>query len=260
MQEAARNLTPVTLELGGKSPCILDQDADLEVAIRRITWGKFFNAGQTCVAPDYLFIPKGMQGVVVEKIRKNIESFYTSTPRLSGEFTRIVSDKHFKRLEKLLSNGKVVVGGDVQLDGRYFPPTVIVQPDLDSPLMTEEIFGPILPILEYENIEQVIDFIKERDSPLALYYFGKRETIQRRIVSGLSFGGACINDTLLHLSNPYLPFGGVGASGMGSYHGYHSFKAFSHCKSVLHRATWFDLRLRYPPYATKIKWLKWLFR
>ncbi len=256
MQAAANHLTPVTLELGGKSPCLLDTDADLDVAMRRITWGKYFNAGQTCVAPDYLLIPKGWQKRVVERISANLDRFFTSDIQASPEYSRIITDRHFQRLEGLLGQGNILLGGKTDKGARFISPTVVGQPRLDMPLMTEEIFGPLLPLIEYENFDEAIRFVNEREKPLAFYYFGTNPEHRAKAVNSVSFGGGCMNDTLVHLSNPRLPFGGVGASGMGGYHGWFSFETFSHRKSVLSRATWFDLPLRYPPYEKNFGWLR----
>jgi len=256
MKAAAEHLTPVTLELGGKSPCIVDESVDMDVATRRIAWGKYLNAGQTCVAPDYLLVPKGSQQRIVEKISAHLDTFFGRTPSTSPEYSRIVSERHYDRLHGMLGQGTVVVGGQGNRAEKYLAPTLLTEPKLDSPLMQEEIFGPLLPIVEYSSFDEAVKFVQDREKPLALYYFGNDPAHRDRVVGSLSFGGGCINDTLVHLSNPRLPFGGVGTSGMGGYHGWYSFEAFSHRKSVLDRATWFDLNLRYYPYADKLPWLR----
>ncbi len=256
MKAAAEHLTPVTLELGGKSPCLVDESVDFDVAMKRIAWGKYLNAGQTCVAPDYLLVPKGTQKLVVEALAGNLETFFSRTPETSPEYSRIISDRHYDRLHGMLGHGNVMVGGKGNKADRYLAPTILTEPKLDSPLMKEEIFGPLLPIVEYSSFDEAVQFIQDREKPLALYYFGNDPAHRDRVLGSLSFGGGCVNDTLVHLSNPGLPFGGVGGSGMGGYHGWYSFEAFSHRKSVLDRATWFDLKLRYHPYAGKLPWLR----
>lgn len=259
MEAAAKHLTPVTLELGGKSPCIVDADVDLETATRRIAWGKFINAGQTCIAPDYVLVDQAIKSPFMEQITARIREFFGDNPAESPDFGRIVSDKHFHRLSNLLPYGEAVTGGTADAADRYIAPTVLDKPALDSPLMQEEIFGPILPVLEYENLEDAIAFINQRPKPLALYLFTRNPDKQQAILHQTSSGGVCINDTIMHISPYGLPFGGVGDSGMGSYHGKASFDTFSHYKSVLTRPFWLDVKLRYAPYGDKIKLVKKLF-
>jgi aldehyde dehydrogenase (NAD+) len=257
MRAAAEHLTPVTLELGGKSPCYVDQDVDLEVAARRIVWGKFFNAGQTCVAPDYVLAHRNVIGELTGALATTIRGFYGDDPKTSPDYGRIINDRHFQRLSALLGSGKTVCGGDKDGATRYIAPTVITDVDASSPLMQEEIFGPILPVLPIDSAEAAIAFINRRDKPLALYVFSNSREVSRALLTRTSSGGACVNDTVAHLGVPELPFGGVGPSGMGSYHGKSSFNTFSHKKSVLTKSTHLDVALRYPPYeADKVKWAR----
>jgi len=254
--EAAKTLTPVTLELGGKSPCLLDHDIDWEVAARRIVWGKFFNAGQTCVAPDYVLLPQGTTDRFLPLLKTAIENFFTATPETSPDYGRIVSRGHYDRLKKYLSRGKVAIGGVCKEEERLISPTVLTQVSWQDEVMREEIFGPILPLIEYESLEQAMGEIESRAKPLALYFFSKDQEKIRSVLNRLSFGGGCINDTLVHLANPKLPFGGVGESGIGRYHGKYSFDTFSHQKGVVERSFWGDVALRYPPYGEKLKWIR----
>ncbi|MGP1383251.1 MAG: aldehyde dehydrogenase [Thainema sp.] len=259
MEAAAKHLTPVTLELGGKSPCIVDADVDLETATRRIAWGKFINAGQTCIAPDYVLVDQVIKPQFMEQLTARIREFFGDNPAESPDFGRIVSDKHFHRLSNLLPYGEAVTGGAADAADRYIAPTVLDKPALDSPLMQEEIFGPILPVLEYENLEDAIAFINQRPKPLALYLFTRNPDKQQTVLHQTSSGGVCINDTIMQIAPYGLPFGGVGNSGMGAYHGKASFDTFSHYKSVLKRPFWLDLKFRYAPYGDKIKLIKKLF-
>ena len=256
MQAAARHLTPVTLELGGKSPCIVDEQVDLDVAARRILWGKFWNAGQTCVAPDYLLVHEAIARPLVDVLRRTLLEFYGDDPAKSPDFARIVNERHHRRLVGLLGPGEVVVGGQHDEAARYLAPTIVKDPPLDSALMTEEIFGPILPVITVKGLREAIDFVNERPKPLALYVFSSDGARQRQVLEHTSSGGACVNDTIAHLSVPDLPFGGVGESGMGAYHGRAGFETFSHRKSVLNKSTWMDVKLRYPPYGDNIKWVR----
>jgi len=260
MESASRNLTPVTLELGGKSPVIVDEDADLEKAARRIAWGKFFNAGQTCLAPDYLLVHASAKTRFIELLKKTIDEFYQGDPHASPDYARIISAEHFSRIARLMSEGEIIHGGQLIPDENYIAPTLIDNVVPEHPAMQEEIFGPLLPILSFETIDRAIEFVKERPKPLALYYFSENKKKQRRILEETSSGGACINDTISHVGNQQLPFGGVGESGMGSYHGRYSFEAFSHRRGVLKRSNLIDIPLRYPPYLNKARLLKWLFR
>jgi aldehyde dehydrogenase (NAD+) len=260
MEAATKNLTPLTLELGGKSPCIVDSDVDLDVTARRIAWGKFFNAGQTCVAPDYMLVPKDLKKPLIAKLKEQIHQFFGEDPATSPDYARIINASHFKRLEKLISQGRAVIGGETDEKSRYIAPTILDDVDLNTSLMKDEIFGPLLPILTYRDFDEAVSVVKSRPRPLALYLFSNLATSQRRVVQELSFGGGCINDTLVHLANPELPFGGVGESGMGSYHGHFGFETFSHRKSVTKRPFSFDFKMRYPPYRVPIRQLRWLLR
>jgi aldehyde dehydrogenase (NAD+) len=260
MMAAAQHLTPVTLELGGKSPCVIDSDADLKVAARRIVWGKFTNAGQTCVAPDHLLAHRSIADRLVKLIGETIQEFFGEDPSQSEDYGRIISDRHFARLTGFLESGSVVAGGTVDPETRYFAPTVLREVAADSPIMGEEIFGPILPVLEVDSLDEAIDHINARPHPLALYVFTSNPRTAQRVLDETTSGGACVNDTLMHLAVPDLPFGGVGASGMGAYHGRASFDTFTHRRSVLSKSTRVDPSLRYPPYnAAKRKWVKRLF-
>ncbi|GAA3405580.1 aldehyde dehydrogenase [Paenibacillus hodogayensis] len=245
-EAAARRLIPVTLELGGKSPCIVHRDADLKLAARRIAFGKFTNGGQTCVAPDYLLVHREVKQELLEKMRQEVERFYGKAPVRSPLYPKIVNDRHYDRLKSYLDEGEIVFGGETDALLRKIAPTALDNVPLDAQVMKEEIFGPILPVLEYGELDEAIRFVLDKPKPLALYVFAKDETVQQRVVDRLSFGGGCINDTLMHVATPYLPFGGVGESGTGSYHGEFGFRAFSHYKSVLKQTTAFDMPFRYP--------------
>ena len=255
MAEAAKNLVPVTLELGGKSPCIVDAGADTDIAARRIVWGKLANAGQTCIAPDYLFVHRSLKDELLVKMAASIERFYGKDPRQSPGYPRIVSDKAFARLNGYLQGpGRIVRGGQTDPDDRYIAPTFIEDPDVESPLMQEEIFGPILPVMAFDDIRTVVDFVNSREKPLAFYYFGKIRKA-KEVLSRTTSGGACVNDTLLHVGNNRLPFGGVGMSGMGRYHGRYSFETFSNMRGTVFSKNSLDMAMRYPPYK-KVKTLK----
>ncbi|HEY9828948.1 MAG TPA: aldehyde dehydrogenase, partial [Stenomitos sp.] len=258
MNAAARHLTPVTLELGGKSPCIVDAETHLEYTARRIVWGKFINAGQTCIAPDYLLVDRKIKTHLLQHIKQCIQDFYGATPSTSADYPRIINQHHFNRLCKLLGLGEIIIGGDTDATDLYIAPTVIDQVNWDMPIMQEEIFGPILPVLEYSDLNEAIAIVKAQPKPLALYFFSHNPQHQQRVLQETSSGGICINDTVLHAAFPALPFGGVGSSGMGRYHGQASFETFSHQKSLLNRSFLLDLKLRYPPYQGKLKLLKWL--
>lgn len=256
MEAAAKNLTPATLELGGKNPCILGRDADVATAARRIAWGKFFNAGQTCVAPDYLLVPPEIKQALIRALRQAVEGFYGPDPRRSPDYARIVNRRHFSRLAGLLGEGDIVIGGETDPSELYIAPTVIDKATWQHRAMEEEIFGPILPVLEYEGLPAAIAEVNARARPLALYFFSKNRKKQREIIRKTSSGGIGINDTILHILSPELPFGGVGQSGMGSYHGKASFDIFTHFKSVMTRHFRPDFRQRYPPYRTPLGLLK----
>jgi aldehyde dehydrogenase (NAD+) len=250
MEAAAKDLTPVTLELGGKSPCIVDQQTDLDVAARRIVWGKYYNAGQTCVAPDYVLVHQAVEEGLVSRLKETIESFFGDDPRMSPDFGRIVNARHHRRLMKLIpGSGEIVTGGTADEDTRYIAPTILRNVPEGAPVMADEIFGPILPVLRVKDMEQAIAFVNARPKPLALYLFSSDPLVQQSVLERTSSGGVTINHALLHLTVPSLPFGGVGPSGMGAYHGRATFETFSHKKSVLVKPTWFDPSFFYPPYT-----------
>ncbi|MFB4166401.1 aldehyde dehydrogenase [Virgibacillus sp. JSM 102003] len=246
MQQASKHLTPITLELGGKSPAIIDKDANIDLAAKRIVWGKFTNAGQTCVAPDYLYIHEKVKPKLLKAMEKHIKIFYGKKPLQNDDYTRIVHKEHFNRLQAFLADGEVVYGGSADEEKLSIEPTILYNITWDHSIMQEEIFGPLLPMLAFTELDGVISELKQMDKPLALYYFGEKEKSQQSILKNVSFGGGCINDTLYHLANPHLPFGGVGSSGMGAYHGKYGFDTFTHKKSILKQTTKFDMPLRYP--------------
>lgn len=247
MSAAAKNLTPVVLELGGKSPCVVDCSADIATAAKRIAWGKSLNAGQTCIAPDYLLVHHAIKEQLIEALKSEFKRLLGKNPKKSRHFVRIVNERAFDRLVGYIKGANVVVGGNYDKDERYIEPTIIDNVSLDSPVMEEEIFGPIFPIVTYITTEQAVKFINEREKPLALYYFGDQQSADY-VIGHTSSGGACVNDTIVHIANEKLPFGGVGNSGMSSYHGEESFKVFSHFRSVVTTPTWIDLPFRYMPY------------
>jgi aldehyde dehydrogenase (NAD+) len=257
MEAAAKHLTPVVLELGGKSPCIIDRDVDLGVAARRIAWGKFFNAGQTCVAPDYVLVHESVKKPFLEKMAATIREFYGDDPQKSPDYARIVNVRHLKRLSALLDSGEPFVGGKVDSDDRYIAPTLLTGVSPDSAAMADEIFGPILPVLTVSSLDEAIDFVNARPKPLALYVYSNDTERAQHVIDNTTSGGACVNDCVMHLAPPDLPFGGVGPSGMGAYHGKASFDTFTHYKSVLHKPFYLDAPIRYPPYtADKVKWAR----
>lgn len=245
MGAAAKNLTPVVLELGGKSPCIVDKDADIKVAAKRIAWGKSLNAGQTCIAPDYLMIHEEIKDEFLKELEISFKELLGENPHKTRHFVRIVNDKAFERLEGYLKDGQTAFGGHTDRGDRYFEPTVLDGVSPDAPVMREEIFGPIFPVQTFKEIDEVISFVTSREKPLALYYFGGNGDYVLRHTSS---GGACINDTIMHIANENIPFGGVGNSGLGSYHHKRSFDAFTHYRAVVTTLTWLDLPFRYMPY------------
>ena len=248
MEAAAKRLTPVTLELGGKSPIIVDETANLPLAARRIAFGKVLNAGQTCVAPDYLMIEKSVEAPFIEEYKKALADFFPDGD-MSG-MVRIINDKHFERVCNILDNsGNVVIGGARDAETRFIEPAVLTDVPIDSPAMQQEIFGPVLPVLPYEKLDDCIDFIRSRPKPLALYIFSENKMNQEKVLNSCSFGGGCINDTVIHLASSHMSFGGVGESGMGSYHGKKSFDTFTHYRSVLKQGK-LDVKLRYFPYKS----------
>lgn len=260
MEAAAKQLTPLTLELGGKSPCIVHKDAKIDVTARRIVWGKFLNAGQTCVAPDYMYVHTSVKKQLIEAMRHEIEEQYGKEPLHNDNYVRIVSERHFERLCTFLKDGKTVIGGNYKKETLHIEPTVLTNVTWKSTVMEDEIFGPILPIIEYDNIEDVIDTIQQHPKPLALYVFSEDKEVQRQVTSNISYGGGCINDVVYHLATPYLPFGGVGSSGLGSYHGEESFRTFSHYKSILAQSTAFDMKIRYSSTKSALKFIRKLLK
>lgn len=254
-QAAAKNLTPTTLELGGKSPCIVDKTANLEVAARRVVWGKFVNAGQTCVAPDYLLLDKSVEQEFLAKVKTTIQNFYGANPQQSPDYARIINDRHFARLAAYLNDGEVFTGGETDASERYIAPTVMLNASNDAPVMRDEIFGPILPVVPYSRLDDAVSFINNRSKPLALYIFSEQKNVQQQVLTETISGGGCINDTLTHLVVPGLPFGGVGDSGIGGYHGKHSFDAFSHKRGILSKPNALDINIRYAPYGEKVNFM-----
>ena len=249
MEAAAKHLTPVTLELGGKSPAIVDRHANIDVAAKRIAWGKFVNTGQTCVAPDYVLVDRDVEQPLLEALTATVRSFYGDDPSTSADYGRIINDRHFDRLRGLLeSGGEPVVGGQTDAADRYVAPTVLTAVDSGAPIMAEEIFGPLLPVIPVDDVDEAIDFVNAREKPLALYVFSEADTVADRVIASTSAGGVAVNATVLHLAVPGLPFGGVGASGTGAYHGRAGFETFSHRKSVLNRPPRLDVPVMYPPY------------
>lgn len=249
MEKASRHLTPVTLELGGKSPVIVDETADILLSARRIAFGKVLNAGQTCVAPDYLLIQESVKGAFIEAYETALQSFF---PTLDySDMPVIVNERHYARLKGLLADQSIIVGGQTDDEKRFIAPTLLDEVSPESPIMREEIFGPILPILSYSSLDEAISFVRERPKPLALYLFTRRASAEQRVLDECSFGGGCINDTIIHLATSRMPFGGVGHSGMGSYHGKRSFESFTHQRSIVKKSTWLDLPMRYHPYSKR---------
>lgn len=259
---AAEHLTPVTLELGGKSPCIVHRETDLDVTARRIAWGKFFNAGQTCVAPDYLLVDETIKAPLLERLKNQIHAFFGDDPARSPDYARIINERHFDRLTGLLveGEGQVVAGGRSDRAARYMAPTIIDGVRLEHRVMADEIFGPILPVLSFRTLDEAIATVRERPNPLALYLFTSNEQVQERIMTELPFGGGCINNTVMHLASPYLPFGGRGASGTGAYHGKYTFDTFTHHKSVVKSSFLFDPSVRYQPYKEKLRLVRRLVK
>ncbi len=259
MEAAARNLTPVTLELGGKSPCIVDKDINIDHAAKRIAWAKFFNAGQTCVAPDYLLADKKIKDKLVESLKKQIASFYGDNPISSVDYARIINMAHFTRLKGLMDQGDIVAGGQTAENERYIAPTIIDNVRPEHKIMESEIFGPILPVLEYENLGDAITFVNSRPKPLSLYFFSSNPSNQEKILKGTSSGGVCINDAMVHVASHLLPFGGAGNSGMGAYHGKTGFDTFTHYKGIVKNTLKFDMPFRYAPYRFKLPLVRRLF-
>src|SRR5699024_5478437 len=246
MEKASQNLIPVTLELGGKSPAIINKDANIKLAAKRIAWGKFTNAGQTCVAPDYVYVHHKVKNKFMRALIKQIKSLYGKKPLNNKDYVQMIHQAHFERIESFLKEGNIIYGGNVDKEKLLIEPTLLDNITWNDSVMQEEIFGPVLPILTYENLDDLLLKMQRFEKPLALYYFGENESDQEKVVNNISCGGGSINDTLDHLANPHLPFGGVGSSGMGAYHGKYSFDTFSHEKAVMKQTTKFDMPFRYP--------------
>jgi aldehyde dehydrogenase (NAD+) len=261
MEAAAKHLTPVTLELGGKSPCIVHKDANLRYAAKRIAWGKYTNAGQTCVAPDYLYVHNEVKEEFLNLLTEAIQELYGNALSEESKFTKIVSGRHFNRLTSFIDNsGVIYYGGESDADKHLITPTVLTDVRWEHPIMEDEIFGPILPVMGYDDILQTIDEINKRPKPLALYIFSEVERVQNKVLESISFGGGCVNDTVYHFTSPHLPFGGVGDSGIGAYHGKGSFDVFSHEKGIMKQTTKFDLPLRYPTTKHGLKLIKLIMK
>ena len=259
-QLAAKDLIPVTLELGGKSPAIVEASADLTVAARRIVLGKFVNAGQTCIAPDYLLVDRMVKGELIEKIKTSIDSFYGKNKMQSGDYGKIINENRFDKLLSYFQDGKLVYGGEHERSKLFIEPTIMENVPLDSALMKEEIFGPLLPILEFNSFEEALSIVKQNPNPLAFYLFSANQQQQQAWVKAVHFGGGCINNTAWHFANYHIGFGGIGNSGIGSYHGKHSFDTFSHSKPLMKTPVWFDPSFKYPPYKGKIRLFKWFIK
>ncbi len=255
-QQAAKTLTPVTLELGGKSPAIIEPDADVTTTARRIALGKFLNAGQTCVAPDYVLVHESIKEPFLEALRKTINDFYGPDPIQSYSYGKIINERRFETLITYLKQGKISIGGEADRAALRIAPTVMEEVSLEAPLMTEEIFGPILPVFTYQQQTEALDIIARNPYPLAFYVFTADTNKAGTWIDKVSFGGGCVNNAAWQFANPHLPFGGVGASGLGAYHGKYSFDTFSHAKPVMHTPTWFDPNLKYPPFEGKLKWIR----
>ncbi|MBK8601174.1 MAG: aldehyde dehydrogenase [Flavobacterium sp.] len=253
---AAIHLTPVTLELGGKSPCIVDETAVLRLAAKKIVWGKFLNAGQTCVAPDYLLVHANIKEQLVTYLQEEITTAYGENPELSPDLARVINQKNFQRLERLLKEQEIITGGKLNENELYISPTLINEPALESALMKDEIFGPLLPIISYKNEHELEIVLSKYEKPLALYVFSTSKSFIETCLLKYSFGGGCVNDIAIHLANRNLPFGGVGQSGIGAYHGKFSFDTFSNHKSIVKKANWLDIPIRYAPYRDKINWVR----
>lgn len=257
---AAKHLTPVTLELGGKSPCIIDETVNLKLVARRLVWGKLLNGGQTCIAPDYVIVKSSIKEQLITVLKQEITRRYGEKPNESPDFPRIINKNNFNRLKSLLENETIVFGGEVEENENYIAPTLFDEPSLESNVMSEEIFGPLLPILTYKTEDDISHIINHFDRPLALYVFSENKSFTKQIINTYNFGGGVVNDLLIHFGNQRLPFGGIGASGMGSHHGKHGFDTFTHKKSIVKRGNWFDPSFRYPPYKGKTGLLKKVFK
>lgn len=260
MKAAAENLVPVTLELGGKSPTVVHSDANLKIAAKRIVWGKFMNAGQICVAPDYIYVQESVKEAFIKEVCEQVLAFYGAMPKDSEDYCRIVNERQFDRLVTLIHHDKVVMGGQYDREDLYIAPTIMKDITWDDAVMSDEIFGPLMPILTYNHLDEVIKAVNARPKPLAFYIFTESHEVSKLMHEKISFGGGCINDTVSHVASSYMSFGGVGHSGLGGYHGEHSFGTFSHAKSILKKSTQFDMKLIYPPYKDRVGWVKKLMK
>lgn len=260
MKAAADHMTPVTLELGGKSPCIVDETAKLKLAATRIMWGKLLNAGQTCIAPDYLLVHESVKEQLLPALVEAVKSFYGTDEKESPDYPRIISQPNMQRLAALIEGADVYYGGTYNIEEKYFQPTILNHVSFDDAVMQQEIFGPILPVISYRNLEEVIEKINDRPKPLALYLFSESKKTHKRLIQRVPAGGVSVNDTLMHIVNNKVPFGGVGNSGMGGYHGYYSFTLFSNPKPYTQRGTWMDVPIRYAPYGNKLRIIKRLMK
>lgn len=249
MEKASRYLTPVSLELGGKSPCIVEKDANIKLAAKRIAFGKFLNAGQTCVAPDYVLVNRKVKNELLCYLRAAIDEFFGAQPLDNPDYPSIINEKHFDRLLSLMNTAMISTGGKARRETLQIEPTILNGTEIEDSIMQEEIFGPLLPVIAYDELDEVINYINSKEHPLALYLFTNNKKVQQCVMKECSFGGGCINDTIIHLATSAMGFGGVGQSGMGAYHGYASFTTFSHVKSIVHKANWIDLPFRYHPYS-----------
>jgi aldehyde dehydrogenase (NAD+) len=257
MEAAAANLIPVTLELGGKSPCIVDDTADVKLAARRIVWGKFINAGQTCVAPDYLLVHKNVKKALLGEMAACLNRFFGENPLSSPDLCKMINEKHFHRVRRLIEGENIVAGGNDDQGTLQIAPTILDDVSWDAPVMQEEIFGPVMPVIEFDDLSAALGQVRARPRPLALYIFTKSSRNEQLVLNGVSFGGGCVNDTVVHLATSHMPFGGVGDSGMGGYHGKTGFDTFTHKKSILKKSLLLDIPLRYPPYKdSTLKLLK----
>ena len=256
MLAAAQHLTPVTLELGGKCPCLVCADAPLDVTARRIAWGKFMNAGQTCVAPDFVLVDRKVRDPLVAALKRTLREFYGDAPQQSASYGRIINRKHWERLNGYLASGQIAYGGQHDARDLYLAPTILTGVPADAPVMQEEIFGPILPVLDFDTLDDALAMLRDRPTPLALYLFSRDRATQERVLAATRSGGVCLNDTVTHMIGKDLPFGGLGESGLGAYHGRASFDCFSHHRSVLRRSFAFDSKLRYPPPRVSLTTLK----
>lgn len=260
-QAAAKHLTPVTLELGGKSPTFIFEDANLKITAKRIVWAAFLNAGQTCIAPDYIFVEKRIEQQLLEAIKHEIETNYPNNENINDNYTQIINTKNFDRLKALIDPKKIYYGGETNRDKRYISPTVLTNISFEDDIMKDEIFGPLLPVISFSNLNEAIAAVKSRPKPLSCYVYSKNKKTIAKLLNEISFGGGAINDSMMHISNSKLPFGGVGFSGFGSYHGKAGFDEFSHFKSVLHKTFLFEPNLKYAPYSPKkLTWIKWLLK